>query len=769
MTVVKDTQMQDPDLMDQWNQSRAGTFPDFKQDQNSNFEVRKADLVIQPLKAAACLEDPPVVIDNWPLPLNHGVSRPVGHPAFEQPITKLPEYSCTEFQNYGQPSCVSQWESDTSHTEPPFHSARFQPTAPYCFGSMTPFSDTDSLLQDQLHISDIHCLESSKLPPKLKGDTPQHPQTPWPVSTDMENLRVSLNTQYTPGFELAIDRVEDHATTQSFSSISIDGLFHRGSTASKVTAENTQSLRVNPPVPGTETPDTMDIRLNSGLQPSEFESCSPIGSLGGLSNDRRQLCVSGGLWTTQAKPALQVRQISCGQATGVTVLKGSSHSGKRKSLIAAVQHRTSSMRPKVSEREERRGDGTSIRSGPKHRLPFQIVQEDGRGGSLSCSSQVFPIARARRQGPLSADGRRDAALRRKDKSVCIWCRLSKKKCSGENPCTACLEQAKSVIVEQPCVRADFFQIVESGTCNYISQRAVNHLTLDGSSRRRMELPSAFDMDHFVSQLEKRQGEFNIRVQQAWRTLFVLDLREVHIYLKTSQGKQKGGLCDLRDFIDNHILKFNNWQRCVKECNPIQDVLSLLSQWNNMPSRASYYFAFHSDNIPDCLMNIEDPNDQIEILLAAQLSRIFCRKLEVDGYRALQCILNKNKWDDTPYDSFLKFVLQLGRILVSLRWRVSWWELLGDGGLKPDINKERYEDRVRNLCKVLYFYYTSVKLKLPSWMAPDQLDGVWSTYADANKVWDDFPSMATAEGFEAWMARGKQLIKEAGVRNGIPSI
>ncbi|KMU77524.1 hypothetical protein CISG_06526 [Coccidioides immitis RMSCC 3703] len=714
MTVVKDTQMRDPDLMDQWNQSRAGTFPDFKQDQNSNFEVRKADLVIQPLKAAACLEDPPVVIDNWPHSLNHGASRPVGYPAFEQPIPKLPEYSCTEFQNYGQPSCVSQWESDTSHTEPPFHSARFQPTAPYCFESMTPFSDTDSLLQDQLHISDIHCLESSKLPLKLKGDTPQHPQTPWPLSTDMANLRVSLNTQYTPGFELAIDRVEDHATTQSFSSISIDGLFHRGSTASKVTAENTQSLRVNPPVPGTETPDTMDIRLDSGLQPSEFESCSPIGSLGDLSNDQRQICVSGGLWTTQAKPALQVRQISCGRTTGVTVLKGSSHSGKRKSLIAAVQHRTSSMRPKVSEREERRGDGTSIRSGPKHRLPFQIVQEDGKGGSLSCASQIFPIARARRQGPLSADGRRDAALRRKDKMIASQRtnRCLPLKCSGENPCTACLEQAKSVIVEQPC-------------------------------------------------LEKRQGEFNIRVQQAWRTLFVLDLREVHIYLKTSQGKQKGGLYDLRDFIDNHILKFNNWQRCVKECKPIQDVLSLLSQWNNMPSRASYYFAFHSDNIPDCLMNIEDPNDQIEILLAAQLSRIFCRKLEVDGYRALQCILNKNKWDDTPYDSFLKFVLQLGRILVTLRWRVSWWELLGDGGLKPDINKKRYEDRVRNLCKVLYFYYTSVKLKLPSWMAPDQLDGVWSTYADANKVWDDFPSMATAEGYEAWMARGKELIKEAG--------
>ncbi|WEW58884.1 hypothetical protein PRK78_004352 [Emydomyces testavorans] len=277
------------------------------------------------------------------------------------------------------------------------------------------------------------------------------------------------------------------------------------------------------------------------------------------------------------------------------------------------------------------------------------------------------------------------------------------------------------------------------------------------------------MHHFVSLLEKRQGRFNIRVRQAWGTLFVLDLKQACDYLKSAEEKQQSAQYDLRDFIDNYVLKLNDWQRCVKECNPVQDALSLLSQWNNMPSRASYDFVSQPDGMPDRPMNIEDPNDQSEILLAAQLSRIFCRKLEVDGYRALQCALNKNKWDDMPYESFLKFLSQLGNILVSLRWRVSWWELLGDGGSKPDINKERYEERVWTLCKVLYFYYTSVKLKLPSWMKHDGLDGVWSMYADADQVWDDFPLMGTAEGFEVWMARGKELIREAGVRSHVPNI
>jgi hypothetical protein len=110
---------------------------------------------------------------------------------------------------------------------------------------------------------------------------------------------------------------------------------------------------------------------------------------------------------------------------------------------------------------------TKVEKSTKPFLSLQIVQEDGLGGSISHSARIPTAARARRNGPLTMDGRRDAALRRKDRSVCVWCRLAKKKCSGETPCTTCIEQSKSMIFEQPCVKADFFQIVESGTCNYI--------------------------------------------------------------------------------------------------------------------------------------------------------------------------------------------------------------------------------------------------------------------------------------------------------------
>ncbi|PGH09284.1 hypothetical protein GX51_00726 [Blastomyces parvus] len=408
-------------------------------------------------------------------------------------------------------------------------------------------------------------------------------------------------------------------------------------------------------------------------------------------------------------------------------------------------------------------------------MAIQIVQEDGLGGSLEPSACIPAVPRARRNGPLSLDGRRNAAMRRKDKSVCVWCRLAKKKCSGESPCSTCVEQAKTcteeaepVVFKQPCVKADFFQIVESGTCNYISQRAINHPTLDGSTRVRMELPVTFEMKDLLDLLDKRRGRFNIRARQSWGTLYTLDLNETYDYLKGFSKAENSSNYDLRDFIDRKILKFNKWTSCVKECDPINNLFSLLSQWNNMPSRASYDFVPISDDQAIRPMDVHDPDDGVDILLAAQLSRIFCRKLEVDGYRALQNALNKNKWDSVPYDSFVKFVSQLGQILLTLRWRVSWWELLGDGGKTPDANKERYEDRVRRLCQVLYFYYSSVKLKLPAWTAPTELDGVWSTYADATSIWDDFPSNPSIDGFNVWMARGKELIREAGVQNRISS-
>lgn len=100
------------------------------------------------------------------------------------------------------------------------------------------------------------------------------------------------------------------------------------------------------------------------------------------------------------------------------------------------------------------------------------------------------------------------------------------------------------------------------------------------------------------------------------------------------------------------------------------------------------------------------------------------------------------------------------MLLTLRWRVSWWEMLGDGGVHPDEGKQRFETRVRSLCKVLYFYYCNLRKKIPSWSNTGSLDGVWSP------VFDDFPKVEPIEAFEEWMEKGKELIRLAGVQRRI---
>ena len=40
-------------------------------------------------------------------------------------------------------------------------------------------------------------------------------------------------------------------------------------------------------------------------------------------------------------------------------------------------------------------------------------------------------------------------------------------CSGEVPCVGCRENIGAKIWKSPCIKADFIDIVEAGSCNYI--------------------------------------------------------------------------------------------------------------------------------------------------------------------------------------------------------------------------------------------------------------------------------------------------------------
>ncbi|KAF4974001.1 hypothetical protein F66182_17681, partial [Fusarium sp. NRRL 66182] len=265
-------------------------------------------------------------------------------------------------------------------------------------------------------------------------------------------------------------------------------------------------------------------------------------------------------------------------------------------------------------------------------------------------------------------------------------------CDGNSPCDAC----RPTLQEQPCARACFASIVEYGTCNYISQRAINHVTSTaGDHRVRIEIPSAFDLHELLNFLGERRGKFNIRASQSWGSLYVLDLGETYKFLKSLSEYNDNSQSTFLEFIDHRVIdskdKTKNWLSCVKDCDPMNNVYKLLSQWNNMPSRASYSFVALDGTSNDRLMDVSNDQDRRDILLAAQLSRIFCRLLEVEGFRKLERDFYNIKWKRISLDAHIRFLEELGNILLSLRWRVSWWKRLGDGGKEPDPSQQHYID------------------------------------------------------------------------------
>ena len=180
----------------------------------------------------------------------------------------------------------------------------------------------------------------------------------------------------------------------------------------------------------------------------------------------------------------------------------------------------------------------------------------------------------------------------------------------------------------------------------------------------------------------------------------------------------------------------------------------------MPSRASYDIVPLDDSAAERPLDPENEQDIEDILIAAQVSRIVCRKLEVDGYSALQTEINNIR--TSTADDRKRMTLQLGKILLSLRWRMSWWKLLGDGSKTPDPFRERFVDRVEHLSKVLYFYYFTLQRRIGAWNDLSGLKGEVSSYPDAAPIFDDFPTVQSIQGFEEWLERGKRLIREANV-------
>ncbi|KAF4843373.1 hypothetical protein CGCSCA4_v008013 [Colletotrichum siamense] len=406
------------------------------------------------------------------------------------------------------------------------------------------------------------------------------------------------------------------------------------------------------------------------------------------------------------------------------------------------------------------------------------VQIRSRSKKPEAAAAPFPStspkgpARGRRNGPMEAKSREQAKDTRNKKTVCIRCKYSKQGCrrvdnSPDSPCVQCEKHGCSSKWPGPCELAHFEDLVLSRSCNYVSQRAINHLSLDGTRRIRIPLQRVFPLDDVIAALDN-PCDFDIRVHQDNRPVYTLNLQKCHEYLLTLKAQIGGGRTDRSPsaFIDRDLVQLDaDWEACMDNV-VTDDPLALLCAIHNMPSRARYSYVYKAHvHLPERFLDPESPSDSGPLHLAAQLARVICRKVEVKAYTYLQRALYKSTEPKVKEEELLPLLRRVGCILASLRWRLAWWTVMP--GNPPEARDEdgaraECQKRVYNLCRRLYFHYCSARRRLATWSTVDSLRGVWSLYPDTDrKVLDAFPGDETSDAFEEWLAKGQGLIYEAG--------
>ena len=255
-----------------------------------------------------------------------------------------------------------------------------------------------------------------------------------------------------------------------------------------------------------------------------------------------------------------------------------------------VKHRTQAIaikklsRSNINRQQRRTSDTANGKNAfnTHGQLTLETVKEDGLGNAIHRGGQS---KRGIRVGPLPKEQALQIAKTRKEKKVCMKSHESLQilkllQCAGGLPCQRCQKLLATGVLEPPCLKAQFLDIVEAGSCNYIcelkhyalrmslpllaAQRAINHLTLDKTRRIQMFLPETFKLDKLLSLLETRRNRYRVKARQQSGPLYTLDLAKCHKFLTAVCAKQGREEFDLRDFIDNKLLGTSEWLDCVSE-------------------------------------------------------------------------------------------------------------------------------------------------------------------------------------------------------------
>lgn len=254
----------------------------------------------------------------------------------------------------------------------------------------------------------------------------------------------------------------------------------------------------------------------------------------------------------------------------------------------------------------------------------------------------------------------------------------------------------------------------------------------------------------------------ICVRQANDQLYILKLDEFRHCLNSKYISDIPNSATLMKFLSGPMKTSSVWLNCTEGSDITLSPIDRFHIWNSMPSRASYDI-LHPAAEPRQL-DPESEHDAIHILLASQLARIVCRAVELEAFAWLQKEVSSYGQGQRVETKIAESVQHLGRTLLTLRWRVSWWEIMAAGSNESETEKVGYIDRVRSICRILYVYYFIARRKLRPWSRSDlvSINGMQSEYADADLIWETLPHDETIQGFEQWMMAGHDMIRQANV-------
>lgn len=293
--------------------------------------------------------------------------------------------------------------------------------------------------------------------------------------------------------------------------------------------------------------------------------------------------------------------------------------------------------------------------------------------------------------------------------------------------------------------------------------------VSGGFRQPLGLPSEIHIRYLLDSInELRKYNDVIRVYAGNQMLYELDLHACWVNINSTCSPVRHPFQQLINGLK--VQRQDGWKTCIRDGRnqPLnkENLCDTLLALDDMAPWVTYALMpkpnYPHGNPNDEAEMVLGPDNEIHrqvIIVAAQLSRIIGRKLELQFYDHLKKALANPSICS-------KLVLDVGHTLMSLRRRLFRWTQHWAGVSFPTTSEnETHGDedggngssilsnpaaRIKSLCQVLYVYFCYMRRRL----SPDDQESIRTTFVwypeSGQTVEESFPQYESIDGFEEWL-------------------